>query len=505
MVKEEKTLMKNKRGIYFIIGILLILVLLVVYIVLKKQNDTNSEDNTEEGTSTSEKLLNFTSEEVTAMSFLDGENEMNWTHQDNTWTYTEDENFPANSSKLDSSLNLLTNAEINRTLSDAEDLSEYGLSQPQNKITLQTSNDEKTVIYVGNKNSQTGDTYVYLNDHTDTIYTVNLDFAGNFTSNLYDYAVGEDYPSITTSNIEQVAVKKSTDSYTLTSSQDSSSGWYVKDEKGKQKVADSTNVQTALNTVSGFTFAGYYDYNCKDWSAYGLDDPKMQITVDYYELVTSDKSIDKTSESTGESGKSENETQTEDKTLTIRIGTLSNDGNYYVRINDSSEVHGISQSALESILSAKAFDYRNTSVACLGRNHLDHLDVTYNGKTYTLTCKEEEIENTDKDSESSTSTVTAYYVDGKEVDEDLFVNFYTIIALMTYQSPLEKNDTTGEPQMTLAFYSKDKEYGDVKVTYTQRDSSFYTAADQDNNYGLVNKQNVKKMIDAFAELINSID
>lgn len=494
---------KNKRGIYFIIGILLIIVLLVVYTLLKKQNDVSTEEAEEEATS--ENLLDINADDVTSMSFLTDQGESTWLREDDTWTYMEDENFPADNSTLDSSLSLLTNASITRTLSDVEDLSEYGLSDPQNIIKLETA-DKTAVIYVGDENTQTGDTYVYKDDNTKTIYTVDFDFSSYFSSSLYDYAVGESYPSIGSSYMTAVDVEKSTDSYSLISNGESFTNWYVADEKGQLKEADSTQAETVLSTISGLSFAGYYEYDCEDWSLYGLDEPKYTITVDYFELITSDDDSD---ESSDDSDDTEEEIQTEDKILTIQIGNLSDDGNYYVRIDDSSEVHGISQTALESILSAKAFDYRNTSISCLGRNHLDHLDITYNGKTYTLSCEEteEEVENTEEDSdeETKTTTVTTYYVDGQQVDESLFVNFYTIIATMSYQSLLEENDTAGGAEFTLAFYSKDEDYHDVKVTYTQRDSSFYVAADQDDNYGLVNKQNVKNMIEAFVQLINSME
>lgn len=120
-----------------------------------------------------------------------------------------------------------------------------------------------------------------------------------------------------------------------------------------------------------------------------------------------------------------------DKELVLYVGNVNEtDGNYYVRLGDSSELHGISQASLETLLNGKAFDYWKTSIDSMTISDLDHLDVTYQGTTYTLkrVVTEEKVEkdksedtdndaddDTDADSEDAddeeeTKTVTTYYV-----------------------------------------------------------------------------------------------
>ena len=90
---------------------------------------------------------------------------------------------------------------------------------------------------------------------------------------------------------------------------------------------------------------------------------------------------------------------------------------------------------------------------------------------------------------------TTYYVNDKEVDGDLFLQFYRSATSMTCQSRLEKYSSEGEePQLVLEY----KGTGRENVTVT----SFYTVADQDGNSGLVNKMNVKELIENLVNLLN---
>ena len=144
---------------------------------------------------------------------------------------------------------------------------------------------------------------------------------------------------------------------------------------------------------------------------------------------------------------------------------------------------------------------------------LDHLDVTYQGTTYTLkrVVTEEKVEkdeskDTDADAdadsedadEEETKTVTTYYVNDQEADSDAFTAFYRAAAGMTCQSRLEENTNKGDAELTLSYYGTDG--SEITISYTPRDSSFYVMGDQDGNYGLVNKMNVKDLIDAFLTL-----
>ena len=72
---------------------------------------------------------------------------------------------------------------------------------------------------------------------------------------------------------------------------------------------------------------------------------------------------------------------------------------------------------------------------------------------------------------------------------------------MTCQSRLEKYSSTGvEPELVLEYKGTGQK--NVTVIYIPRDASFYTVTDQNGNSGLVNKTNVKELIEKLVNLLN---
>ena len=203
--------------------------------------------------------------------------------------------------------------------------------------------------------------------------------------------------------------------------------------------------------------------------------------------------------------------------MKLLVGNLADDGNYYVMLDGSTEVHGISQDSLDSLLQGSAFDYWKMSVSNMSISDLDSLEVTYNGETHVLKrvvteepVEEEETESEDTSSEDSsedsseeqeTETVTTYSVDDPEVESQDFTSFYSAANSMTYQERLEENDADGEEEFVLTYY--DTAGNERRVAYIPRDENFYIAADDDGNYGLVNKMTVSDLEDQFAELLES--
>ena len=71
---------------------------------------------------------------------------------------------------------------------------------------------------------------------------------------------------------------------------------------------------------------------------------------------------------------------------------------------------------------------------------------------------------------------------------------------MVCQRRLEDYSTNNEPEIQLEYYGNDGSV--VTVSYISRDSNFYTMVDSEGNYGLVNKMNVKDLIDSLIKLVN---
>lgn len=517
----------KKRGLFIAGGAVLLCLLLGVYVLLKKNGTEEAAAVEEEDEN--EEIVSISGDEIANLTFeLDG-SEVTWVKEEDGWYLSGDKEFPVDESKMTTLISSISSISAERTLEDVSNLKDYGLENPVNVIKVEKTDESTETIYVGSKNPSTGDTYICLNDKQDTVYTVGSDLGGTFSGGIYDFAVSEEYPSITGATITRIKADKKDNSYTLESNEDSSTGWYITDGKKNTKEADSTNAGTLQSTVAGLSYSGYYEYDCQDWAAYGLDKPKMEFTVDYTEQVeiqedesedqeesgtdenedTSDEAGSETdgTDSESDSGEDEPTMETVEKSMVLYVGSLSEDGNYYVRLGDSSQVHGMSQSSIDSLMNGKAFDYWKLSIESIAISDLDHLDVTYDGDTHTLKrVVTEESDGTEDDKEETsdesenTETVTTYYVDDKEADSQTFMNFYRGALSMVCQSRLEEYKDQNEPEIMLEYYGTDG--SKVTIEYISRDSNFYTVTDQDGNYGLVNKMNVKDLISQWIELMN---
>ena len=242
--------MKKKRGLFVILaGVVLLCVLSVCYFALLKAN--SSEEETTEEETTEEEVAAIASDDISTLTFEAGDQTVTFQKAEDSWTLEGQEDFPVDASKVDSVVSCLASVKADRTLTDVEDPGEYGLDVPTNVIEVVKTDGSSEKITVGDKNSSTGNTYICLNDDASTVYTTSTDFGSTFSGGLYNYAESESYPTITSSTIRKIVVKKDNNSYTVTNNGKSSTGWYVQEEDNKKQEADSTQVGTLQSTVAG--------------------------------------------------------------------------------------------------------------------------------------------------------------------------------------------------------------------------------------------------------------
>lgn len=500
--------MKKKRKIWLTAGCIFLAVLVLIYVLL-----LNREEETADATDTveeeSENILSLTQEDVVSISYtLDGET-IAWNKQEEHWILSSDENFPTDDSEIENIVSTFTLLTSERTLEDVENLKDYGLETPVNQMTLADAEGNEEIVSIGTINPSTQCTYIYINDDSATVYTVTSDLGSLLDADLFDYAVSEEYPTITSSYIYEMNIVKNKNSFSIYSDVDSSTGWYVKDAKGKVQEADTNEVSSIQSTLGGLDFSGYYEYDCQDWSAYGLDNPQMTIEVKYTEEVEVEETdeSEKTEESEESSEDAEVTYETVEKSVTLYVGNLSEDGMYYVRMDDSSEVRGIAQATLSTYINGKAFEYWSLAVASVGISDLDYLEVVYDGKTYELKRVVEEVvtavENEDGETTQETETTTTYFVNDVEVDSTTFMEFYRSAAGVECQKRLEETQKVKNPELVLRYYGTDGDF--VQISYGERDSSFYNVTDQDGNSGMVNKMTVKELINQLIDLVDEME
>ena len=472
--------MKKKKIIPMIILLAVIAALLIIYFLLKNYNQ--EQEKKEEEEAENDVVISFEEDNIKNLSFLISEKRVSFTRNEDGWVYDDDEQFPVDDDQMKVLTDALAEVTANRTLTDVEDLSSYGLDEPEDVIQVTDQEDNVTEITVGDTNESTGDCYISLNDDSQTVYTVTGDLATVFSGNLMNYAKGDDYPTITGGNIERITVTGGENPFTLEKSEDSTSGWILTDASGNQIDAGSSYVSTLQSAVAGFTYTNYYEYNCTDPGKYGLDQPYSILTVDYTEAASE--------EETDESD--EGETEKVNRQMVLRIGDENEEGNRYVSIEGSTQVHGISVDSLNEILQPSGENMEDLSVSNVPVSSVDKLTVVYGDTTHDYEIKEETAENSGESEEETTETV--YYRDGEKTDSLSFSSFYNKAIGMTAQKTTQ-DDPSGTAEMQLSFQKSDGSV--INVEYYSYDTNFYLALRQDGKKFLVNKMNVREMFNAY--------
>lgn len=180
--------MEKQKKQLLILGIVL-LVLVGVYAGIRVYNDKQSEKEAAAAEAETVSVTDLAVEDVTAFSYmLDGE-KLSFTKNGDAWQYDGDTNLNLDESALETMLSKVTSITATDSLSEYGDLSEYGLDEPSNVITITTAEGTVT-LSVGTKNAITSGYYMMRDDST-TLYLVNATAATGCSRTL-DELTAED-------------------------------------------------------------------------------------------------------------------------------------------------------------------------------------------------------------------------------------------------------------------------------------------------------------------------
>ena len=368
--------------------------------------------------------------------------------------------------------------------------------------------DGTTKLNIGDENTSTNQYYISKDDDDSTVYVVAADTVSPFMNSLYDYAQGEDFPTIDSSTVKKVQVSENKDSYVLEENSDGAT-WNVSgDGSSDKESADTTAAGNVTSGLGSFAFDQFVNYNAEHLSQYGLDKPYATITVDYQEEVKDD-STDSTksgendstaSESDSESGDSadtdsnsedaDSKTTTVDKQLVIYVGDEAGDGSRYVTV-DNKQIYTMSTDTLSAVIDKTPSDLWSLIVNYLSVKNLDQLQVTYGETTSTVNVSRE----TSTDDDGNEKETITYQLDGKEIESTTFTTFYNKLINMAGQKRLTDVYTpAADPEMTAVFTDSDK--NQTTVTFYTYDTNYYAAVVGDKVF-LVNKMTVKEMFNAY--------
>lgn len=451
-------------------------------------------------------LFSASADSLETISFLIDEQEVEFDYDadKDLWTKRDEANFPVSQDKLSEAAGAVSGINADRVLENVENLAEYGLDAPENTVSVTAGDEESITLRIGDENESVSQYYVSTDDET-KVYLVASSLIEPFLGSLYDYAEGGTFPEIQSSNIREIKVEQEEASYTLTENEEDGL-WTVSDGESTEK-ADSANAATLTSSLTALEYSSFVNYDCDTPEEYGLKEPYAVITAVYEEEEETDTSED--AEDTDESDTTESDTETSEteaseteseeeepqmveKELVLYVGDQAEEDTRYVMTEGSKEVYTISEELLSALLDKDIADLWDLSLGYTALGQMESLEVMRNGETAVVDVSRETSEN-DNGEETETTT---YLLNGTEMeDTTLFQTFYNKLTSMTAQQRLQEAYTP-EADAEMTTVVKDTEGNSSETAFYSYDTNFYAAVSGDKVY-LVNKVNVKDMLDAY--------
>lgn len=445
-------------------------------------------------------LFSAEKDSIIRMEFQNASGSMELLQKGGEWICKEDKKFPLNQDYADDMANELAGlAALRQIAENAEDLSEYGLDDPQMKVVF-TSSDGENTLYLGDESpSSDGGNYAYLNGET-TVYEIDSDVFTAFNYSKSQMMELEDAPEITASQVTKLEIKHSSgfDFTAVNEPIGDSSSWSIQAPYENPVVGDESGLTTFLGNYESISYEGAVEYSCKDFLKYGLDakNPATAlINVDYYELEESEDSDG----SDGEDTEDQETTQERiDHQAEIIVGKQSEDGAYYVRVNGSSYVYLMGEDDVDNLLPDDAYAYVEPTISRISVDNMTKILYSANGVEYKITSKEKTTMNDDGEEE----TETDYFFNNKTMDISAF-NAITITwsTLETSREmTAEEREQIDEADIVLTADIASRGNAQ-KVDFIRFNKSYYAVKDGENLLFLADKRDV----DAFIEKLEAQD
>ena len=447
---------------------------------------------------TTELFAMESTDDATALSWeYDGET-VSFEKSEGAWKYTDDEAFPVDEDALDDLLYNFVNVSSSKTIENPEDISQYGLDDPNVTVNIEADGNEMTFEF-GNATNITGEYYCSIGDGN--VYLVSSSIADSFNKDALSLVEKEDIPDMSDAN--SLTITNADDTYEFEHIEDAGIAysdeyvWYY-NNSGDYTTLDNELFNTYLSSATGVSFISCVSYNATDeeLAEYGLDDPAVSLNVNYTRTEETE-----TDEVDGD-GNVVYETKTYIEDFQLDLGNYN--GDYcYARIPGSSMVYMVNASIEDTYIYTSIDALLPDDVVNLDWDKVKSIDMTVNGTTYTI---EHEVTETEDES-GNVTTESVYTYDGTELTSDStdMESELDSLASISSSGKADNSPDGKEAVLSFVFHQDNENYPEVTLEFYQYDSSTYFTVLNGETTVLVASSSVDDVSDAILTLINGED
>ena len=458
----------QKRNLVLAAGA--VLVLLAVYLFLLRANYLA--EHQDDGRT----VYTLESEQIERLEFTGKEGKVALVRREDGWKYEADESFPLNERFIETMLEKTSVLKAkSRVVKGRNYFEQYGLNTPSNVIRIDAGTEQK-VIFLGNINNTTGDSYMYV-EGSDQIYSVDATFANLFSTGIYEMASRETLPNMTLDTIIGLEIRTgSTDiMFTKGESIRSTSGescWNLLWDEGEKMVADDSRVQELLAKLIGLRYEEMVQYSPdgNQLETYGMTTPTAELSIQY---------MDSNSQ--------------REKEFILTVGKqCEGEDKYYAYAQGGAGIYTILSESLEPFFYLAAEDFLSLDVAALQEETLAGLTIwTRNEKIDIL------IER------RAASEQALYRVNGKEITQEEFNSFYYPLYALEADKRVQdlSSQLKSETVLTILYQREPEDGGNVTVEFIPYDQNYYGLRIDGKAVLLMNRQKVNQLLAQIEKLM----
>ncbi|MEY8496129.1 DUF4340 domain-containing protein [Lachnospiraceae bacterium] len=478
--------MKRSKRLSILLGVLAVCCVLTLGV-------SKYEERKEKIKNSDEIIMELNSEDVTELSW-EYESETLAFHKDENWLYDKDEHFPVNEEKINQLIENFRSFGVSFIIEDAEDLSQYGLSDPLCTIHIGLK-EGSYEISLGNYSEMDEERYVSIGDGN--VYLVKDDPLDSFDIELNDMIQHDEIPEIDSVTEIQFA---GSENYKAVYKEDnkvtySKEDIYFVKEGSKELPLDTENVENYVETIRELNLTNYvsYDVTEEELKSYGMDSPELTVSLQYQagdgedEEEKEEKVVLRISRDPAEKEKVESEaakSSDRDKSGEDTETDTDEEITAYLRIGESKIIYQISEPDYEDLMDASYNALRHQEVIWADFEDISGVKISLEEAEYELIVKEKNKES-------------IWYYQDNEIETDDFRNALNSLSAseFTEEKPTDKEEIS----LTLQINSENQP--EVEIELYRYDGNKCLAVVDGEPVSLVNRGYVVDLIEAVNAIV----
>lgn len=356
-----------------------------------------------------------------------------------------------------------------------EDLTPYGLKEPQVVAEATLEDGSKKVLLLGNKTAA-GNTYYLMVEGQPEVFEVWMNHGEHFNYTLVDVR-DKTLASINLPEMTYFKIgKKDSTSLEIKINENQSEDeaqfglgmWTMTSPYSEPRGVDGEAFQKVLEPIASLSIEDFIDDDPQDLGKYGLDQPLSELVI-----------------------------QDDTNKLHLYFGKDADDGKVYFKIGDAKTVYSMSKNKLE-FMNTKPFQLIEKFAYIVYIDNVDKIVVEGKGKNHTLTL-DRKTKKAEKEGEED-EEITTYRVDGKEVDEKPFKKYYQSLIGILADAENDK-ELSGTPEVKTTFFLNKGKEREVHVNYIPYDKDFFAIFKNEKAEFVTHRSQVNGMLEDLEALI----